>query len=876
MKAHSRIHETRPADHADAGALAAHPGRVPVSTRLGSFLAVVLPFAAFLWAIVWLWGWGITWPPLILMIVLSVLTTLGITVGFHRLFTHRSFQTTRPIQAMLAVLGSMAAEGAVVKWAAVHRLHHQHSDDPADPHSPQFHGDGLPGLIGGLWHAHLGWLFVPDPPNLTRYVPDLMADRMVRVISRLFGQWVVIGLLVPAVIIGLMTMSWIGAVQGFIWGGLVRIFMVHHLTWSINSICHLWGNRPFQTRDHSRNNPIFGVIGLGEGWHNNHHAFPTSARHGLRWWEVDASYMIIRAMAWVGLAWKVRVPAPEMLVAKRRSAGPAGPRGGDAASASGPASAAAPMRHEARRSMNPQKTGIMAVMIIAGIAVLLLGGCTMQSASETPRRIAGAQEGDMITSAELDELSRAFADRYVGLLYSVTEALKQDNPDPQQRRMAQMLLLDCATNVYDIASNADAFTRVLDLLVVTSLLHEVWANEGRAVAVFGERGEALVRATSHASAEARMLGARVLTREQLDIVDRLMLDWRHDNPDMVHVSFVRFSNFAIGRGMSAASNVLAARGALFSDIGRAGQAIDEARLMGERMFYRVKREPTLLRWQAEAVKDDLVATSDLAGAFADLHRLTDQFEKLPAHVAAERQATLDALHDSFLSADATIGSVREALADTNRLVEAIDAVVGPLDAMFRTADTVVERLTPSDRPREGVQSDPPDIRDYTEAATQLTVAADRVDNTLTTLSNLIKAPDWEVRLQQMNELADGRIMMAAEQSKGVLDAMLWRAFILLGVLFVMLMLFRLIWLMLNRRLAQPPDRHAQRGDGTGRPTAGPAHGPEPQSTPVEAAASAFAGHTSCWSPASHALPAPHIRPPPVVMSTLVVGQSPTR
>lgn len=313
-----KVNQDPSVEGADARATAASNDTVPTSTRLASFIVVVVPFVAFIVAIAWMWGWGIAWWPLVLLIVMAALTTLGITVGFHRLFTHRSFKTTRPIQAVLAVLGSMAAEGAVVKWAAVHRLHHQHSDDPSDPHSPHLHGQGLRGLVSGLWHAHVGWLFEPDPPNLTRYVPDLMGDRMIRLLSRLFGLWVLLGLLVPAIVVGLITMSWLGALQGFIWGGLARIFLVHHVTWSINSACHLWGTRPFRTRDHSKNNPVFGVVGFGEGWHNNHHAFPTSARHGLRWWELDLSYLIIRGLAMVGLAWKVRLPAPEAMAAKRR------------------------------------------------------------------------------------------------------------------------------------------------------------------------------------------------------------------------------------------------------------------------------------------------------------------------------------------------------------------------------------------------------------------------------------------------------------------------------------------------------------------------------------------------------------------------------
>ena len=481
------------------------------------------------------------------------------------------------------------------------------------------------------------------------------------------------------------------------------------------------------------------------------------------------------------------------------------------------------------------------------VVALLCGGCATWSTSETPRRIAGAEEGHTITSAELDELSRAFTDRFVGLLYSVTEALKHDNHDPQQRRSAQMLLLDSATNVYDIASNADAFTRVLDLLVVTSLLHQLWADEGRALEVFGERGEALVRATSHANVEARLLAARVLSDEQLALVDVLLRDWRQDNPDMVRVSFVRFSNFAIGRGMSAASNVLAARGTLFSDIGRTGQAIDEARLMGERMFYRLKREATLLRWQAEAIKDDLIATPGLATALADLHRVADQFEKLPAHVAAERQATLDALHDSLQDVDATIASVRAAFTEAHPLLDALQTTAAALDDMFRTADGAIARLGPPDRTDGDTEADPPDIRDYTAAALQLTTAAERINETFTSLNALLSSPEWAGRIQEVNELADGRIVMVADQSRGVLNALFWRACALLGVLLAMLVLYRLICLMLSRRLERPGGQ-AQRRHVTG--------------APAEAAPHAGSGPDQTASPGGRATPLLHPWHPP--------------
>ncbi len=235
-----------------------------------------------------------------------MLTAVGITVGYHRLFTHRAFETNKVVQFVLAVLGSMAVEGPLLKWVAIHRRHHQCSDTPDDPHSPHEQGDGFLGLLCGLWHAHVGWFFQPDPPNLPHYVKDLRQSETLRIASALFPLWATLSLLIPAALGGLLTHSWLGVVTGLVWGGLARIFLVHHVTWSINSICHLWGRQPFRTGDQSRNNFVFGVLGFGEGWHNNHHAFPTSPKFGLRWWQIDLGYWFIWMLALLGLATRVR------------------------------------------------------------------------------------------------------------------------------------------------------------------------------------------------------------------------------------------------------------------------------------------------------------------------------------------------------------------------------------------------------------------------------------------------------------------------------------------------------------------------------------------------------------------------------------------
>jgi stearoyl-CoA desaturase (delta-9 desaturase) len=279
---------------------------------VGTLVGVTLPVAGLVMAIVTSVWWGFEWVNVGLMVGMYLATMTGITVGFHRLFTHRSFQTVRPIQVVLAALGSMAFQGPMLDWVARHRRHHQHSDADGDPHSPYPHGTGLLGLLKGFWHAHIGWAFAPMPDELARYAGDLRRDRLLRVTSDLFALWALIGVLIPAGI-GWALLGWKGAVTGFLWGGLVRILLAHHITWCVNSVCHLWGSKPYAAGDESRNNAVVGLLALGEGWHNNHHAFPSSARHGLRWWQIDISYYIIRTLTAVGLAWKVRLPTEREL-----------------------------------------------------------------------------------------------------------------------------------------------------------------------------------------------------------------------------------------------------------------------------------------------------------------------------------------------------------------------------------------------------------------------------------------------------------------------------------------------------------------------------------------------------------------------------------
>lgn len=282
---------------------------------LGVF--VVVPLLALLAAVPVAWGWGLAWRDVAIAAAMYVLTGIGITVGYHRYFTHASFKTSRFLRIVLAVAGSMAVEGPVVQWVADHRKHHQFSDREGDPHSPWRYGTTACAIARGLVHAHVGWLFARLRTNPRRYAPDLLSDRDIALISRLFPLWVAASLLAPAVVGGLTTMSWRGAATAFFWGSLVRVALLHHVTWSINSICHVFGNRPFNSRDRSTNVWWLALPSFGESWHNLHHAEPTSARHGVLAHQWDPSARLIRVLEQLRLAWDVRWPDPARIAARR-------------------------------------------------------------------------------------------------------------------------------------------------------------------------------------------------------------------------------------------------------------------------------------------------------------------------------------------------------------------------------------------------------------------------------------------------------------------------------------------------------------------------------------------------------------------------------
>ena len=275
------------------------------------------PFLALLAAVPLAWRHGLSPTDLVLAAVFYLVSGLGITVGFHRHFTHGSFKARRPLRIALALAGSLAVQGPLLTWVADHRKHHRFSDRDGDPHSPWRYGRSPRALAKGMVYAHLGWLFETEHASPRRYAPDLVRDRTLMLISRRFGVLVLASLALPALLGGALTRSWQGTLTAFFWAGLVRICLVHHVTWSINSICHAAGSQPFRSRDRSGNVWWLAPLSLGESWHNLHHADPTSARHGVLSGQLDASARLIRWFEHLGWAYDVRWPDRRRITARR-------------------------------------------------------------------------------------------------------------------------------------------------------------------------------------------------------------------------------------------------------------------------------------------------------------------------------------------------------------------------------------------------------------------------------------------------------------------------------------------------------------------------------------------------------------------------------
>ncbi len=307
----------------DAEAPASSRGPKPLTSdrkavweQAALYFFVIVPFLAVAAAVPVAWGWGLGWHDVVLAVLFYAVSGLGVTVGFHRYLTHGSFRAKRPLRIALAIAGTMAIEGPAIRWVADHRRHHAFSDREGDPHSPWRYGESVGALAKGFWYAHMGWLFDPEHTNQERFTPDLLADPdMVRV-ERQFPLWVAVTMLGPALLGGLWSMSFAGALSAFFWASLVRVWLLHHVTWSINSVCHTIGERPFAARDKSANFWPLAILSFGESWHNSHHADPSAARHGVLRGQIDISARLIELFEWFGWAYDVRWPTPERIAAK--------------------------------------------------------------------------------------------------------------------------------------------------------------------------------------------------------------------------------------------------------------------------------------------------------------------------------------------------------------------------------------------------------------------------------------------------------------------------------------------------------------------------------------------------------------------------------
>jgi stearoyl-CoA desaturase (delta-9 desaturase) len=309
-----------PAASAPPEGITVEQGRLRTPQRIHALAIAIIPAvgtAAALWLA---FTQGVSTLDLVLCATFYAITMLGISVGYHRLFSHRSFKAVRPVRVALAIAGSMSAQGSVVYWISNHRRHHQYTDQVGDIHSPYINDEGRMGIVEGFWHSHMGWTFDHKMTNALMYAKDLYRDPAISQVNRLYSVWVFGGLLVPAAIGGLVTMSLWGAFTAFLWGGLVRMFLCYHFTNGIDSVTHIFGKRPLASSDHSTNNAIWAIPTMGEGWHNNHHTFPSSAIFGLEWWQLDLGAWLLRGLEKLGLVWDIQRPSLAMIDAKRQPA----------------------------------------------------------------------------------------------------------------------------------------------------------------------------------------------------------------------------------------------------------------------------------------------------------------------------------------------------------------------------------------------------------------------------------------------------------------------------------------------------------------------------------------------------------------------------
>ena len=282
-------------------------------------IVVFLPSIAFLVGLVLIWKDLVSAVDIMLLVVMYLLTLIGVEGGFHRLVTHNAFKTYSLIRGLFVIFGSMASQGPVIFWAATHRKHHEFTDEAGDPHSPILGGDGVIGRARGFLHGHCGWLFANEIADWGRYAPDLIRDRALFRLNNFYPLWVLLGLLIPTAIGGVYTHSALGALTGFLWGGLIRIFAVHHVVWGVNSLCHIFGSQPFYFGGNSRNNLLLVLPSLGGALHNNHHAFPRTANNAYEWWQFDFIGLVIKFLGLLGWAWDIHEPSRDKIIARKNA-----------------------------------------------------------------------------------------------------------------------------------------------------------------------------------------------------------------------------------------------------------------------------------------------------------------------------------------------------------------------------------------------------------------------------------------------------------------------------------------------------------------------------------------------------------------------------
>jgi hypothetical protein len=410
---------------------------------------------------------------------------------------------------------------------------------------------------------------------------------------------------------------------------------------------------------------------------------------------------------------------------------------------------------------------------------------------EGPRRVT-ALSGQPMTLEQLDNATRAFADRFVVLVSTGCDKVRMGNPNPFARREAQILKINCASGAYDIATEPDAFTRMLDLLVVATLESQVWIDDGKASREFGDRAQPIIDALRRGRVEAWNMAAMNLPPEQLDVLDYLIWDYRKKNPEAERVAWVRMADFASGRGDSTVAAVRDT--SMFAPVTEATKAVDETRQLLDRIFYLLKREPTLVRWQAEGFKDDLIATPEVVQGLDDFHRAVVQFEQIPNEVTTQREAALKALDQRHTIIDESLRTAKDTLTEGNKVATSLNQTVGSMNDLLHSADALMARYQQYDatKPATTEPSRPFDIREYTTTVKEMAVTLDRMNELVRSSNELLASPQWDKRIQEVNDSADGRVRTAADQSRSLVESIFHRVYLALGALLVVLVSYRII------------------------------------------------------------------------------------